>query len=139
MACGEPDQEQKRWREFVSGDARSSEWFGSFCKSCDFRQPQQRLPLDPLHSAAPDTDQCRHLQYALPHAQVLPAGVPYLWAAPSGAATCVNPAMTRSRSIVPSYSPKTDATWIIARPGELLSCSQNVGVEVHTLWGTRIG
>src|SRR4051812_47054643 len=38
-------------------------------------QPNGHFPLDLLRGAAPYSDQCSHLQYAVPGLQVLPDGV----------------------------------------------------------------
>ena len=45
------------------------------CRSVRDRHCRDHFPLHPLHGAAPDADQCRHLQYALAGAQMRPDGV----------------------------------------------------------------
>ena len=105
-------------------------------QSSGLRHCHNHLSLDPLHGAAPDADQRRHLQYALPGGRWLlmafstlgetlgrPSFFP-CWRTRS------SPARTLARSIDLSCSPNTDAIWIMARP---------IGVRCRCLAGRSIG
>ena len=72
-----------------------------------------QLSFHPLDGAAPDANHCRHLEDAMPSAQMPPDGVLDL-------GRVANAILLRI--ISRSGSPKTDAIWIIARPiGVVLS------------------
>jgi hypothetical protein len=92
------------------------------------RQPPDRLPLDTLHGAASDTNQCGHLEYGMPGAQMLADGgldlgrhfrtTQLLPLRPDA----VQPGVDLLRIMCRSCSPETDAIWIMARPiGVVLS------------------
>ena len=87
-----------------------------------------QLSFHSLHAATADANQCCHLEYAIPRAQMLPdrllqvgrhLGRPSFFPCWH---TRSRPARTLLRIISRSCSPKTDAIWIKGRPiGVVLS------------------